>query len=1123
VAANNWSRIWDFGSGVDQVATWFLSFVRGGEINQQRMEFIPYTIDTALATALDQQYHYVGVWSPSGGSGGGGRMAWYRDGLLAGEADTGTTTVAAVNDTAFWLGRSSYPNDNTANAFFNELRIYNRALTPAEINFNRLNGPDNVTIPPVEPVADAATLNPGAKVLLDVLANDNGAAGNPATMEVVTPPAHGSATVDAAGRVLYAHDGSGGASDAFTYRVQNYAGMTSSVANVALTLDPGLRLANTTITLPDAPPPTVLQLVDALPGVTFDQPICLATIPGDNQRLFVCERLAKVRLVPDVTAPTPMNLVFLDLQQVVAGRTPTETIQDWALGENGVLGLAFHPGYATNGYFYVAYTVQINGGSYYERISRFSVDSGDPSQADPASELVLLEQLDEGFNHNGGDLHFGPDGYLYYAAGDEENPNDFRLNSQDITKDFFAGIFRIDVDKRDGNLEPNPHPAIPTDAGVARFSVPLDNPFVYTGLGGTWDGTYNGITEVSSGSDPNLSNIRMEFWATGLRHAWRMSFDPVTGDLWAGDVGQDTYEEVNVIVKGGNYGWVYREGAHDTGLRNPVPAGFTSMDPVYEYVHTDVAEGEAQFKGDSVCGGVVYRGTRLTELYGHYIFCDSVSGHVWGRDPATGIVTRLTGAPSAYGGLVSMGVDPDNQDVLFCDYINGRILRLATGTVAGGFPQKLSDTGVFADLATLSPNPGIVAYEPKIAFWSDRAIKTRWFTIPDLTNTVGFAEDANWALPTGMKWIKHFDLELEVGNTATRKRVETRILNKTDDGVYGVSYKWNAAGTEAFLVPDEGETFTLTITNNGSPVEQLYEIPSRPGCLACHTPVGGHALTFNTREMNHAASLNGYAGNQIETLAAAGYFSAAVPSSDTLPVHARADDPTASLEFRARSYLAVNCAQCHQAGGTGAGAWDARAQLTLDETGLINGLLNMNGGNPANRLVVPGDKAHSVVWLRLQGTNGFSRMPPLGSHVLDETAIQLVSDWIDTGLTNRFYDQFQIAHWGSTNDPSAGPLDNPDGDFGNNHYEFLTGTDPNVFGDEWRLRVSVLDGQVHVSYDQVPNLGILIEATEDLGAPWQRWNVPGNTLWFPAAAGEQTLPLRHSSTSGRGSWSPEPA
>jgi hypothetical protein len=281
------------------------------------------------------------------------------------------------------------------------------------------------------------------------------------------------------------------------------------------------------------------------------------------------------------------------------------------------------------------------------------------------------------------------------------------LNSQVINKDFFAGIFRIDVDKRPSNLAPNPHPSIPTDAGVARFAVPLDNPFVYTSLGGNWNGTYNGITNVSSGSDSNLTTIRTEFWATGLRHAWRMSFDSLTGDLWAGDVGQGTYEEINLIVKGGNYGWVYREGAHNTGFRNPVPAGFTSIDPVYEYVHTGIAGGDAQFKGNSVCGGVVYRGAQLSQsLRALHLVRFRLRPRLGAQSQLRRGDSAHRRSPALTADWSSMGVDPHNQDVLFCDYINGRILRLAGGTVANWFPQTLSDTGAFADLTDLISQSG---------------------------------------------------------------------------------------------------------------------------------------------------------------------------------------------------------------------------------------------------------------------------------------------------------------------------------------------------------------------------------------------------------------------------------
>ena len=900
------------------------------------------------------------------------------------------------------------------------------------------------------------------------------------------------------GKILYTHNGSATTSDAFSYRVQNVLGATSGVVTVSITISSALRLAAPMLNLPPATPPTVLQVVDALAGATFTQPICLATIPGNTQRLFVCERMAKVQLVPDVTAALPTKQLFLDLQQVVSGRTPVETIEGGGNQEHGLLGLAFHPGYATNGYFYVAYTVRISGGSYYQRISRFKVSTGNPNVADPNSELILLQQLDEGSNHDGGDIHFGPDGYLYYAAGDEENPNDFRLNSQIINKDFFAGVFRIDVDKRPGNLAPNPHAAIPTDSGVARFSVPTDNPFVYTSLGGTWNGTYNGLTNVSSGVDTNLTTIRTEFWATGLRHTWRMSFDSLTGDLWGGDVGQDTYEEVNLIVKGGNYGWVFREGAHNTGLRT-VPPGFTSIDPVYEHLHTGIAGGDAQFKGNSVCGGVVYRGNRIASLYGNYIWCDSVSGHIWGRNPNTQVVARLTGVAGAYGGLVSMGVDPSNQDVLFCDYINGRILRLTASAADGSFPRTLSDTGAFADLTDLSPNPGLVNYDPIVAFWSDHAIKSRWFSIPNLSDTVTHVVDGNWTLPAGMVWVKHFDMEMTRGNPATKRRLETRFLVKTTNSVYGVSYAWNSGGTEAYLVPDGGTNFNLTITNGLTTITQQWGIPSRSECLSCHTPAGGFALSFNTRQLNQAATMNGFTGNQLTSLSAAGYFSNPVSGPQTLPSFSKATDASVSLEHRARSYFAVNCVQCHQPGGGSPGTWDARAWLSLYQTSLINGSLNNNGGNPANKLIIPGDTTHSVVLQRIRA-NGFTRMPPLATSVIDDVSTNLLHTWISTELTNRqSFTQWQLAIFGSTNTANALANADPDNDGANNYYEYLTQTSPtNAVPAPWIISINKAAGTVGVNFQRIANLGFLVETSTDF-TNWSSWNVPNNSLRFSAS------------------------
>ncbi len=643
------------------------------------------------------------------------------------------------------------------------------------------------------------------------------------------------------------------------------------------------------------------------------------------------------------------------------------------------------------------------------------------------------------------------------------------------------------MDKRPGNLEPTPHAAIPTDGGLARFSVPIDNPFVPVAEGGSWDGSWNGVPIT----DP--AKLRMEYWALGLRHPWRMSFDSVTGDLWTGDVGQNFYEEINFITKGGNYGWVWREGLTDTTFAtNPAkPANFTSIDPVWAYPHPSVSGADPLFAGNSVVGGGVYRGSRFSALHGHYVFCDSVSGHIWKRDPATGSITRITGVPGAYGGLVSMGVDPSNKDLLFVHYLSGTILRLSTGTVTGSFPATLTETGLFADLADLSPAPGLLPYEPNLTFWSDHAVKQRWFAVPD-SGLMTWQREANWTYPVGMVFVKHFDMEMTRGVPSTKRRLETRVLVNGASGFYGVSYRWNEAQTEAALVPDEGVEFDLAITENGTPRIQRWGIPSRASCLTCHTPQSGGPLSFNTRQLNRPGLIHGYSGNQLSILAAAGYFANAVEDPKILPRHVRPEETLYSVEARARSYLAVNCAYCHRADGTVSGAhWDGRDHLTLAQTNLVNGPATNNGGDSANRLVVPGDLPRSIVYNRVAVQNGFTRMPPLATSELDATGISLLADWIAALGDRPDYAAWRLATFGAADSSEGAETADPDGDGQDNRAEFIAFTDP--LDPDSALRVTIApapESTISVAFILPPDRLWSVETSTDL-ATWTPWAVDG--------------------------------
>lgn len=1079
--------------------------------------------DSTLPTAAGTEYHYVMTFEDGAGAFGsvGGRASWYRNGVLVTSMDTGFR-LNQIEDVNNWLGRSLSSSNSNTNAAFNEARIYNHAFTAAEVVASGTLGPDPA-IPTGQP--DTVTMHHGQKAGIAVLANDTAA-----TVPVIAQaPQSGTASVQSSGRILYTHTTGTPVSDTFTYRATNAAGQSAPVT-VTVNFSNQLRLAGTGLNVPQTPPPTVYQIADAFGALAFPDPVCLATPPGETQRLFVCQKGGLLRMIPNVNAATPTASTFLDLPTLLATRNESVNTES----ERGLLGLAFHPDYATNRFFYVFYSVDKNastaGTPIFQRVSRFTTRSDNPNLADTTSERILIEQEDQENNHNGGDLHFGPvDKYLYITFGDEGGQNDTRNNSQRITKDFFSAIARIDVDKRAGNLEPNAHPnpgvsdpatnAVPRyetapGSGIfeAAYSIPIDNPFVTIAQGGTWNGSFNG-TATSAGS---LPYVRSEFWAVGFRNPWRVSFDLPTGsppvaELWVGDVGGSLREEIDIAEKGKNYGWNYREGLIQRPNSPTPPADFVGTSPIYDYRHTNDTTVDPNFTGNSVTGGFVYRGTRFNNLVGAYLFADYSSGHVWTlrrNGASTPTVERITGE----GGIAAFGKDPSNGDVLMANVNNDKIRRLIGNTPGGTFPSTLGATGLFADLADLSPNPGLLPYKVKLPFWSDHAIKRRWFVIPELAPQISWSRDDAWTFPTGQIWVKHFDLPLtrsnppQPGDSPTpSKRIETRILVKNDAGSYGVSYRWNEAGTEATLAPDEGVDFDINLTRGGSPYAQRWRIPSRAECSICHTAQGGHSLSMNTRQINLTNSINGFTGNQLDLLKNGGYFSNTPESPNILPVHIAPDDENFPVEARVRSYLEVNCTYCHKAGGTAApAAWDGRIELTLDQTGLINGVATNNGGDPANQLVVPGDLTHSVVLNRVAAANGFTRMPPLGSNELDSTNIALLTRWIQQSLPARTtYPQWREAKFQSAVSTEGEPGEDPDGDGRNNQDEYLAGTEPLSGGSIFQASHSLTNNLWSITVPVPANRSMQVETSGNL-SDWSLWNVPGNH-GLPQNAGAVTL------------------
>ena len=832
------------------------------------------------------------------------------------------------------------------------------------------------------------------------------------------------------------------------------------------------RVPNTTLQMPPAPPVFGYTITNAFGTLAFTDPVVITIPPGETNRLFVAEQDGRIIVITNLASPN--RTVFLDIVARVSGGVPTD--------ERGLLGLAFHPGYATNGWFYVFYTgndtTPVLGGtnSLHDILSRFQVSAGNSNQANASSELKLLRQRDEANNHNAGDLHFGPDGYLYVSLGDEGDANDTFNNSQVITKDFFSGILRLDIDKRPGSIPPNSHPAASTN-----YAVPPDNPFI-------------GATSFN-GTNINPASVRTEFWAVGLRNPWRFSFDPVTGTLYCADVGQGQYEEIDIISRAGNYGWAFREGLHNGPKSASTPPNFSHINPIQEYTH-----GSGTNQGFSVTGGRVYRGTRLSQLYGYYVFADYVSGNVWAlRYDGTNATPfqRLTGET----GIAAFGIDPRNGDLLMANQGLDLLRRLVYSATATGtpIPPTLDQTGALADLATLTPQPGVVPYALNVPFWSDNALKTRWFSVPNTNLTIGFDRNANWSFPTGTVWIKHFELELTNGVGTSRQRLETRLLVKNATGVYGVTYRWGNSTTNASLIPEEGLDETFVINEGGGILRtQVWHYPSRQECNLCHTPAGGYALGFNTAQLNRDFDYGTAITNQILALSRAGYFNTNVTGIHTLPALAPHTNTAASLEYRVRSYLAANCVQCHQPGGAPQSLWDARFHIPTVAAGLIDGSLVDDLGNSSNRVIKPGSITNSVLLTRIS-TLGVGRMPPLASTVLDTNAIHLLSAWVTNDLpAYQSFADWQTARFGSTNAPNAAPDADPDSDRALNYLEYLTGTDPWLSSSAWSIAAQPSGNDIQIVYPQLANRGFEIQANSDLLSPaaWSPLDVPANAPFF---------------------------
>ncbi len=656
----------------------------------------------------------------------------------------------------------------------------------------------------------------------------------------------------------------------------------------------------------------------------FERPIFLTGAGDGSGRMFVVEQAGVIRVF-EADEEASASSVFLDISEHVSRRG----------NEEGLLGLAFHPEFAQNGEFFVHFSSARDAddkGVARNAISRFKVSQASSDVADPSSEEVLLLQRQPYRNHNGGMIAFGPDGMLYASFGDGGAANDPEGNGQKLTS-MLGGIIRIDVDAKDDGL---------------RYSVPRDNPFV------------------------DVDGARPELWAIGLRNVWRFSFDRATGELFAGEVGQNEIEEVDIIVRGGNYGWNRFEADELFAKKTDLIVG-EHIAPIATYPHSE---------GLSITGGYVYRGAAQAPLVGLYLFADYVSGNLWATrgDVASGYETQLVRRTGR--SISSFGEDDDGE--LFALSFDGGIYRVVASDEPeahlADWPRLLSETGLYGDMRRRELGEHLVPYEVNAPFWSDDALKARYVELPAGTQ-LGFRAHGTWEVPVGARIVKTFDAAPS-GRRKNPSPVETRVIERTEDGWEAGTYVWNRRGTEAELLP-AGKQFEQYSARGVT----TWHAPSSSECASCHVAEAGFVLGLSTAQLHGA--------DQIEKWVEAGIV--ALPEGTDLGSLDAFHDPfgqEGSLEDRARTYLDVNCAMCHRPDGPGNASIDLRYGTELAATQLVGETPTQGDlGLEDARVLAPGHPERSVLLERVR-TLGTGRMPNIGSNVVDDRAVTLLTEWI---------------------------------------------------------------------------------------------------------------------------------
>ena len=699
------------------------------------------------------------------------------------------------------------------------------------------------------------------------------------------------------------------------------------------------RPSNTTCLAGDPPSTAVTLAVQRafanLPN--FTQPIAMLQEPGNSARWYIVQKTGSVRVF-DNDSSVSTTREFINIGSRL--NSDPNSSND----ERGLLGMAFHPNYPTDPRVFLFYTGTHTTLGLVDRVSQFRLATNGTT-LDLTSEIELFNVDDPEGNHNGGNIAFGPDGYLYIGIGDGGGGGDGHgsIGNGQLLTTMLGKMLRIDV---------------AATTSTTTYAIPSTNP--YFG---------NARCNVNGNGAANCPEI----YAYGFRNPWRWSFDRVSGQLWLNDVGQGALEEVDLVTRGGNYGWRCFEGTNSFDSACG-PNSASSIPPVAQY---------GRSLGFSTTGGVVYRGSAIPALHGRYVFGDFGSGNLWNIARDTTPTLNLTAASALSTGLSIASFGQDTNGEVYIVHLGGTLHRLVQGAGGGRqIPAQLSQTGCVNPTAPTQPASGLIPYAPNAPFYSDGASKARWLALPDGQRiTIDATNDFDF--PNGSVLMKNFSLGTNL--------VETRLFMRHSDGNWaGYTYEWNSGHTEATRVVG-GKTVTVA--------GQTWEFPSEAQCLQCHSAAAGRSLGLEIGQLNGDLGYpTGRTANQLTTLDSIDTLTPPLTQSPAqLPV---IPDPfgSAALGARARAYLHTNCANCHRPSGPAPSDLDFRYTTALASTNACDVTPTLgNLGITDARIIAPGSAARSVTVARVNRV-GTDAMPPLSRHMIDAAGVQLLTSWVN-GLT----------------------------------------------------------------------------------------------------------------------------